>query len=229
MSTRLELRVLVRRRLGDLAASYTFSDEQLNQWINDAIADYSLHFPWKKVESIDCSAGVHEYALPADFHGVLSVEYPAGDDPPTYLARLDYRDPQFGLGDGCYDLTTILIDPISGAAGPAIYLSADAETGETICVQYLGEHNYLDAENATTTIPDRHFELLVLFCRWAAYQELAMAEAANPDPTGLALGSLELNAGRAERQYRKEMAVYLQNDGESGQVVWKMDGWDKVY
>jgi len=43
--TRQDLRDLCRRRLGDETVPYKWSDLQVNQWINDAIADYSVHFP----------------------------------------------------------------------------------------------------------------------------------------------------------------------------------------
>ena len=45
MTSRLDLRNLCRRRLGDLTAPTHWSDLQINQWINDAVADYSLYFP----------------------------------------------------------------------------------------------------------------------------------------------------------------------------------------
>ena len=44
MTSRLDLRNLCRRRLGDLTTPTHWSDLQINQWINDAVADYSLLF-----------------------------------------------------------------------------------------------------------------------------------------------------------------------------------------
>ena len=37
MTTRQELNLLIRRRLNDQLAPQMFTDEQINQWINDAI------------------------------------------------------------------------------------------------------------------------------------------------------------------------------------------------
>ena len=52
---RIHLRTLVRRRLGDLTTPYKWSNEQINQYINDAIADYSQHFHLTKTDTIACS------------------------------------------------------------------------------------------------------------------------------------------------------------------------------
>lgn len=45
MTTRKELNDICRLRLGDLTEPFEFSDQQINRWINDAIAEYSISFP----------------------------------------------------------------------------------------------------------------------------------------------------------------------------------------
>ncbi|GAH04377.1 unnamed protein product, partial [marine sediment metagenome] len=82
---RYELRALCRRRLGDLTSPYTWSDDQVNQWINDAIAAYSIHFPRHRSTTIACSDDDRSYQMPAGTISIISVEYPDGNDPPTYL------------------------------------------------------------------------------------------------------------------------------------------------
>src|SRR5512135_379203 len=93
--TRGQLRDLCRRRLGDLAVPYKWSDLQINQWINDSIADYSIHFPRRATLKFDCTTGVHAYDLPPDCQAVLRVEYPHGEDPPEYLQPGDSASPFF--------------------------------------------------------------------------------------------------------------------------------------
>ncbi len=61
---RIDLRTLCRRRLGDLTTPYKWSDEQINQFINDAIADYSMHFPRVQTQTISCSDDTREYYCP---------------------------------------------------------------------------------------------------------------------------------------------------------------------
>ena len=89
MTTRLNYRNLCRRRLGDLAAPYHWSDLQINQWINDAIADYSLYFPRLVQAVLRATPGVHAVPLPVDFRSAVLVEFPTGQDTaPGFAAQL---------------------------------------------------------------------------------------------------------------------------------------------
>lgn len=224
-TTRSDLRNLVRRRLGDTSTPYHWSDLQINQWINDAIADISIHFPRTHDAMIACSAGEHAYDLPTDFHGAVSVEYPSGEDPPEYLARGSYLQRYLWDRDGYYDILTHH-DQTDTAE---IWLSAEPADGESIHIHYQAEHAMLDDDSDICTIPDRHLELVVMFVRWASYQELASTESADPDPTNLALGTLELNAYRAKREYRTKIVEWKAAEAESATASWRMDKWDRLY
>jgi hypothetical protein len=68
-----------------------------------------------------------------------------------------------------------------------------------------------------------------MFVRWASYQELASTESADPDPTNLVLGTLELNAYRAKREYRTKIAEWKVAEAESATAIWRMDKWDRAY
>jgi hypothetical protein len=212
--TRSQVRDLVRRRLGDLTPPYTFSDLQLNQWIVDAIADYTNTFPRRLTATIDTTAGTNEYDLPSDFLSMLSVESPSGESPPRYLLRLDRRSAAFLGGEGYYDL----FEPGDAGAVPQLCLSGDIQNGEASII-YQAQHAYLDDDADECSLPDPHLELIVLFCRWAANQELASTESADPDPKSLAMSTLELNAYRAERAYRQSLKDY-QRGAESGRGEW---------
>ena len=91
------------------------------------------------------------------------------------------------------------------------------------------DHAYLDDDSDETSLPERHLELVMLYVRWAAFQELAMGASADPDPTSLALGTLELNAYRAQRLYLTALAECLKAESESRVVNWRIDRWDRVY
>jgi hypothetical protein len=80
-----------------------------------------------------------------------------------------------------------------------------------------------------TTPVERHLELVMLYVRWASFQELASSESADPDPTSLAISTLEPNAYRAQRLYLASLAEVKKAESESRQANWKMDGWDRVY
>jgi len=93
---------LIQIRLGDLTVPYRFTDTQLDQWINDAIAYYSLHFPRTNTTIISCSDEYRAYDLPANCTAILIVEYPTGQDPPQYLYQREYIHPGVWQSDGFY-------------------------------------------------------------------------------------------------------------------------------
>lgn len=221
-----DIRALVRRRLGDLTAPYKWSDEQVNQWINDAIADYSIHFPLVKTLTISCSEDDRQYDLDTDFVDVLSVEYPTGEDPPEYLERRERTHPDFWEVDGFYDVLKHrdFEDP------DELLISEKPDAGESIDVIYQAHHTFLDDDDTDEmSVPERHLELIVLFVRMAAFQELATTESADPYTNSIIAGTLELNAFRAERSYRKELDEFKASESESGKAKWSMDGYDRVY
>jgi hypothetical protein len=99
MATRAELRARCRTELGDPAAAPVWSDDQLNQWIEEAIRD-ELTFitPLVQQTSIAAVADQRGYALPAGCRRVAAVEHPPGvaiepaDDVPGYTAAGDLPD-----------------------------------------------------------------------------------------------------------------------------------------
>jgi hypothetical protein len=224
MTTRADLRNLIRRRTGDLTAPYKFSDLQINQFINDAIAEYTVHFPRRKTTTLACVDGQRKYDLPDDFHGALSVEYPTGEEPPVYLARASYSEAGFWEAVGLYDV--IKRDPEDDSE---LWISEAPEAGQTITVEYHGDHDYPDLDADLLTVRDRHLELLALFVRWCTLQELASEEAKDPDPTTLNINTLELNAFRAERAYKGRLEEVKRSEQESDTARWTMDKHDQVY
>lgn len=231
-NTRQQIRDLCRRRLGDLETPYHWSDLQVNQWINDAIADYSQHFPILTQVNLATVAGQNSYLL-SGIRRILGVEYPlsvAGPAVENRLLLLDHTRPEFLNLAGYYDVdyspqaNSEVILWLSGAmAGCPPGLTDDCRcTGQA-------DHSYLDDDSDETTLPERNLELVMLYVRWAAFQELASSESANPDPTSLAMGTLELNASRAQRLYLVALQETKRAESESRSVEWKLDRWDRVY
>ena len=225
MTTRIELNTLIRRRLNDQAAPQRFTDEQINQWINDAIEEYSRYFPRAKTATISTTANDRTYDLPGDYRGILSVEYPTGDDPPSYLERRDFRHPNFWLEDGFYDV----VHRTDAGNLDEVWISQKPAAGQTITVEYLGDHDLVDDDTDTTSILDLHLEVLILHVRWSATQAMATAEAANPDPNNIMMDRYEANVTRAERTFYRKIEELQKVLTESGMNVWPMDKWDQVY
>jgi hypothetical protein len=222
MTTRLDLRNLIRRRLGDLALPYHWSDLQLNQWLNDAIADYGLYFPRTLSLEIDAEAGVRAYELPADYQSAIRIEYPVGEETPCLLQRLSMNEQDFWELAGRYDI----LPRGDASTASELWLSDTPHDGEAIRIDYLADHASLDDDGDVTSVPDRHLELLLLFVRWASLQELASSEARNPNPGSLSLSALDANTLRAEATYRRQLAEALQRESASAVVSWAQE---KIY
>ena len=223
---RYELRTLCRRRLGDLTVPFQFSDEQLNQWINDAIADYSLHFPRVQSTSIACVADDRMYDLPSNCLAILSLEYPTGEDPPEYLYQREYTHPDFWQEDGYY----AFIQTSQDNDYPELWISEKPSSGETITVIYHATHDFLDDDDSDlNTVPESHLELVILFVRWAAFQSLSSVENASPDNRTSTSSTLELNASRAEGVYRKMLQEIKEAGSTSAAANWRMDRYDRIY
>lgn len=225
MTTRQELNLLIRRRLNDQVAPQVFTDEQIDQWINDAIEEYSRYFPRVKSAALATSANDRQYDLPADYRGIVSVEYPTGDDPPTYLERRDYRHCDFWQEDGFYDV----VHRSDASNADELWISQKPSAGQTITIEYLGDHDLVDDDSDTISIIDLHLEVLILHARWSALQALASGEAANPDPNNVMLDRYEANVSRAERSFYRKVEELRKVEAESGMNAWPMDKWDRVY
>src|SRR4030067_1785145 len=104
MTTLTELLVQVRNVIGD--SGTVISDAQLTQFINEAIKDISIHFPIPKTYTLSTALNDRKYDLEGDFISVVSVEFPTGDDPPTYLKRRSYLHASFWQVDGYYHVIT---------------------------------------------------------------------------------------------------------------------------
>lgn len=217
MTTRAELNALCRRRLSDDAAPLTWSELQLNQWIVDAVADYSIHFPRTLTATIAAVDDQHEYSLSAytGLQTVLKVEYPTDEDPPEYLERHDEVDALHFYNGDYYDLW--------GDPPATLVIGPSPSAGESIEITYAADHDFPDDDADTITLPDRHLELIVLFVRWAAAQEREASEASDPDPTTILLTMLSQATARAERAYKARLDEYKKQSGQPTRFVrWDM-------
>ncbi len=164
---------------------------------------------------------------------ILGVEYPlsaAGPALENPLRQLEHTCPEFLAQAGYYD---VVYRPAAGSevelwlsgvvAGCPAALAADCRFA---C---QADHSYLDDDSDATSLPERHLELVMLYVRWAAFQELASSKSANPDPTSLAMSTLELNAYRAQRLYLAALQEVKRAESESRLVCWKLDSYDRIY
>ena len=194
MTTLAGLRGIVRERLAD---ETQWPDDTLDQWIEDAIADYSVYFPRRLTAIIECVTDQVEYSLSAltDPQAVISVEYPDGEDPMSFLVWRPREGVKDFWGGDYYD--------VWGIHKPeTLILGSKPATGEDIVVGYTADHLYPTADDNVLTVLNRHLEGLVLFVWWKAAQELLAAEAQDPQTTTLLLTQFDMLVYRAGREYR---------------------------
>lgn len=221
MTTLDEIRAIVREVLTDTTQ---WPDATLNTWINQGIRDYSHYFPNTAEDTIPCADGKRDYLLGATYCpgiiSVLRVEYPDGEEPPRYLARLD-ESSSFFLNGGFYDLR--------GSPHNALLLGESPSLGEEIAVQYTCLHEALVNDEEAVGIPDQHLEAISIFCIWKAAEEIFMTEEIDPDTKEFLVSQMGLNAARYERVYRSKIAEY-QSGSQSRRVAgWRLDGQDRIY
>jgi len=193
--TLAQLRAIIRQRLTD---DTVWTDVNLDQWILDAIGDYSVRFPRTDLEAtIDCVADQREYDLSTELtnpHGILRVEYPSGEDPPEYLTRRSTEDGRGFWGGEHYD--------VWGDPPQTLWIGEKPSADEDIVVYYSGDHLYPADEDDVLSVPDDHLEGLILFVRWKAAEHLLGEEAADPQTTTLLMTQYDMMVFRAERAYR---------------------------
>lgn len=226
MTTLAQLTTQCRNLIGDWPSTY-YTNDILYDYINRAIEELSKYFPLVKEYSLVTTLDTRIYDLESDFMGAISVEYPTGEDPPVYLLRRSYTDPDFWSENGYYDI--VLSHDATTGNPPQIFISEKPPADETITVKYHSPHTALVESSDVCTIPAHLIHLVALFVRWKCWQQISTTEGMDPDQTKLLAATQEVNSTRAERIYRTALREARAAFVESAQVHWKMDKHDQVY
>ena len=148
-----------------LARVVSWPDTSLDAWLGEAIRFYSNEFPRVIRHEITVTTGTQSYPLPADYMGVVSVEYPAGQHPPRLLILTPEETAVFQSGAAAY--------AIQGASGSDAYrngiiFAEPLVTGEIVIVSYLGSHWAPVSDDESTSVPEAHTEALIAFVDFRA-------------------------------------------------------------
>lgn len=229
MTTLTTLIGRVRDALGDdNALAPMFSDDQITTWINEALGEISQVFPDHSVMEWTTTANLRRYEIEQFFFAILSVEYPysASADPPEYLKRRSYTHPSFWIEDGYYDViqrswtdTTYVNE---------LLISTKPTAGQTIRAEITLPHNTLADGGDITTLPDAYLHLITLYAHWRAWKD-TITYIGRQETPGLVDVAREVNATRAEKQFRTALEEARKAQTESRTVQWQMDKWDQVY
>lgn len=205
-----------RAALGDGAAA-VYDDAELLRYVNEAIAEYSVHLPRTGQSVVVLVAGARTYALPRETTAVVAVDYRAGAES-VPLRRLSYRHPRFTGYARLYDF----LPRGDLTAAPTIMLSFEPAVGALLSVRHEQPHAHDLALNEVITVPAAHHHVLVAYVLFAAARRLQLIEQAGPTSGGtLLMGQLASNARRLELAYLGALNRILGHGlGQAEMVVW---------
>lgn len=173
MTTRAALRATIRGELNDEGATALWPNARLDQWILEAIRDYSERLPREVTTTITSVANQEAYNLPADFDRVLRVEHPANHfriHAPIASGDVlqDSSIPRIRVEEQLtYDVW----------ASQLVLRPAPTAAGENIKLRYLAVYAEPAADADVLATPARDDELLVWYVGWRAFQWLSTDEA----------------------------------------------------
>ena len=189
-TTMLDMRNMVR---SSLASSSDWADAVLDRWIRDGIRMYSAQFPRRLRYTLTLTTGTQAYALPGgmDLIGILSVEYPTGESPQSWIQQVDEWSDAFQNGDEVYcvrgvaDSTAIDTE----ASQELIVFAETVATGEYAAIEYLGMHTLPDIgdNDAIVSVPQRHHDAIYAYCQFRAMAELMNDEAVTVDTSNVSI------------------------------------------
>jgi hypothetical protein len=217
MTTLAEIIDLCEADLAD-SGNATWAAADIQQWCVDAIADYSQHFQRELSVDLVTTLNDRTYDVPDVLVGVISVEYPKGEDPPKYLQPRSHTHPNFWITSGYYDFI------ISGNDTDAdeIWISEKPAASENIAVRYLAHHDLPTETTDNLTVPDEHQHLLRNYVLWRAALQLKAIEEASPTSnSSLIMSQLAVNTDRLRRSYVDSLAKALYAVSRSRPVSWK--------
>jgi hypothetical protein len=206
--TLAQVRTQVRTVDSDTVA---WPNASIDAWIAQGIRFYSAQFPrrWRHTQTL--TTGTQSYALPGGhgFRGMVSVEYPAGQSPARYLARVANWSERFRAGGRCYALIGVsdTTAPESDSSAGAVKFAETVTTGESAVFEYLGDHVAPVAgdDDAVITVPAAHLEAITAYVSFAGRAELATDEAVNVTESALILSQLGQESRLAWNRYKEVM------------------------
>jgi hypothetical protein len=220
MSTRIILQTSIRLILDDVVI---WPDNDLLQWINDAITDYCNYFPEEYINDLTVTSTGTIFDLPAAALGVTRVEYPVSQVPPHWLHRMRMDSPFFYNN---YEVYELIGDP------PAQIRFGYVRPGNLHAnITILRTLTMPAADSSDLGIPDSHNELLRIYVIWQAMRKLELAQAGTPVANTILLSEYGTDAGRLQRLYFDRIRALMAGraSGGFGTTPWKLDDHDRVY
>ncbi len=221
MITLTQLRIQIRHTITSITE---WPNDALTTWIQDAIRDYSSHFPFIWKNELSLTTGTQTYNLPNDnpITAVLSIQYPASQSPPAYLIKVTNQ--QFQPGRTVFTLIGIN-DQTTPTATAQIKFGPAVHTGETALITYAGQHQIPNQDTDLITVPEYHLNLITTYITWKAAERQQFDELENPFGASL-LEQLKETAATKQNQYHtaiKEAKTAVSSQSQSAIVSWEQE------
>lgn len=191
-NTRAWLRQYARRRTSDRIdnpnSSITILDDEINDFIAQAVQDFSLRFPIEKDFTISLigggyQAGARDYQLPVDFREVVSALYTSyGGLMQLWLKPLTWKGGETTAGTLVgYPKLGVLVPPAGGrfyggnfdVYEGAIHIDFDPRgDGDTLKVRYKATMPQVTSDVMPIPVNSEDLELLSLFTESKIWEEI---------------------------------------------------------
>ncbi len=205
MTLLADLRTALRKDLHDTdAGAYRWTDDELDQAIARAVAEYSLAWPAETSLTFDASEDVRDYALTGALAitrrlAVRRVEYPAGNYPPQYVAWELHND-----------TLTLLVDP-------------PPQAGETIRVF---AEQYHEVTLSSSTVPSYHDHIVLTGAAGFALDEWAAYAINRINASTWAVRHFADRAKAKLDDFRRQLAHLKQQRAQLAQSTTTMTGYE---
>lgn len=224
-----ELRDRVQVALSD-AAGATWANATIEEWLTDAIRDYSKYLPRIVLYTYSSGSDYTEVQMPENFQAVVSVAEYSGSTRVRYLSRKAYDHEDFVNGNGYFYDVRRRRDV---ADGDMVVFSYTVPTANGMYIEYQADHEWSLIQGSPytvpITVPARDEPILIQYCVWMAWRERTGKEVANPDTSTILLSQMDTNAGRQKRIYDQMIRDAINMPTGEMAASWKMDKWQGRY
>jgi hypothetical protein len=209
MATRAGLRTLIRTELNDSGGTPLWTNGQLDEWLVEAIREYSRALPKEASESLTTVAEQADYSLAADCLLVRRVEHPEGFFRiADFLAGGDLIDPYLLAQGQPVAVATQLSYEVWGPVGSRTLTLRPAPTasGESIAVRYYAAWAEPSADGDEIALPNTEEHLLIWLVASSALQWIGTDEAKRQRFERQRGVSAASALGAYEREWRRAVA-----------------------
>lgn len=202
-----------------------WSIAQVQEWLKQAIRDYSIRFPIPATTTIATTSGTYAYQLPPLFMTMLSVRDHTTSPPTKYRHKVHNA---YNFWNEHY-----LYDVIEGTQATRAQLCLPNATTTTLTIHYHSQHNPNLANNDVVTVDPLHHDLLELYCVWQAWvarRETAVSQLEKQDIDEKEYDRIRsaVYATRLDYFTAASQAAKYQ-EGQSAVIVWRTDETETIY